>query len=417
MKSDPVVRTLADIADVTMGQSPKGETCNPDGIGVPLLNGPTEFGFRHPEPVQFTTDPKRFAEPGDLLFCVRGSTTGRMNWADQQYAIGRGIASIRGKNGFPTSYVRAVIEYRLDSLLLSATGSTFPNVGRSMLTDLSVPDHDVGAAVGIAQMLDTLDEQMWNLKDMNTTLESIAQAIFKSWFIDFDPVHAKAAGREPEGMDAETAALFPSEFEESELGPIPKEWTTSALGNRFDIVMGQSPPSHTYNEEGKGTPFYQGRRDFGARFPSIRVYCTEPTRFARKNDVLLSVRAPVGDINVAMEDCAIGRGVAAIRSDEAPSFALYSIKSLANDFARYESEGTVFGSINKGQLEGLRLISPPDSLVRRFEEIASSVDARIRQNKLSIRTLTALRDTLLPRLISGKLRIPEAEELVEEAVS
>ena len=108
---------LEKIATITMGQSPKGEDCNTDGQGLPLLNGPTEFGNRHPYPVQFTTDPKKKALSGDLLFCVRGSTTGRMNWADQEYAIGRGIASIRSKDGAHLQpYVRAIIDQHLQGL-------------------------------------------------------------------------------------------------------------------------------------------------------------------------------------------------------------------------------------------------------------------------------------------------------------
>jgi type I restriction enzyme S subunit len=99
-------RFLSDIAEIVMGQSPSGDTCNERGIGIPLLNGPTEFGTKHPQPVQYTTDAKKIALSGDLLFCVRGSTTGRMNWADQQYAIGRGLAAIRGKGGYPSSFVQ-----------------------------------------------------------------------------------------------------------------------------------------------------------------------------------------------------------------------------------------------------------------------------------------------------------------------
>jgi len=136
MASEWGTGTLGDLADLVMGQSPSGETCNVTNVGMPLLNGPTEFGGYHPHPVQFTTDPRKLAELGDLLFCVRGSTTGRMNWADQRYAIGRGIAAIRPKHGQEYRYfVRAVIDSTLPSLLASATGSTFPNVSREQLPE------------------------------------------------------------------------------------------------------------------------------------------------------------------------------------------------------------------------------------------------------------------------------------------
>jgi len=112
-----------------------------------------------------------------------------------------------------------------------------------------------------------------------------------------------------------TAELFPA-MQDSELGEVPEGWGVGTLGDLCDINMGQSPPGTTYNEIGDGLPFYQGITDFGFRFPSRRVYCTAPTRFAEEGDVLLSVRAPVGSLNVADERCAIGRGVAALRLKE-----------------------------------------------------------------------------------------------------
>ena len=109
---------LGDIADIVMGQSPTGESVNTNGLGVPLLNGPTEFTIRYPKAVQFSTDPKRFSKVNDILFCVRGSTTGRMNWADEDYAIGRGLAAIRHKQGEEYRYfVKAIIDYYLDTML------------------------------------------------------------------------------------------------------------------------------------------------------------------------------------------------------------------------------------------------------------------------------------------------------------
>ncbi len=130
---------LDDIANITMGQSPSGDTCNSIGVGIPLLNGPTEFGTSHPRPVQFSTAVKKVCDIDDILFCVRGSTTGKMNWADQQYAIGRGLASIKHKNGKEYQhFLKGVIEYKLDEILLSATGSTFPNVSKDLLSSIQV---------------------------------------------------------------------------------------------------------------------------------------------------------------------------------------------------------------------------------------------------------------------------------------
>ena len=137
------VAPFSDIAIVIMGQSPEGDDCNNEGVGEPLLNGPTEFGFYAPTPAQWTTNGKKYCNVGDILFCVRGSTTGRMNWANQTYVIGRGLAAIRHKTNIELNwFVKAVIDNYLQEILAAATGSTFPNVGKDLLNgfQIVVPD-------------------------------------------------------------------------------------------------------------------------------------------------------------------------------------------------------------------------------------------------------------------------------------
>jgi type I restriction enzyme S subunit len=245
---------------------------------------------------------------------------------------------------------------------------------------------------------------------MNATLEAMARALFQSWFVDFDPVRAKLDGRVPVGMDAETAALFPEHLEDSPLGHIPKGWKAGTVVEGFNLTMGQSPPGDTYNEEGNGLPFYQGRTDFGFRFPKRRIYCTAPNRYAAPGDTLVSVRAPVGDINMASEECCIGRGVAAVRHKSgARSFTYQSMANIYPDFARFEAEGTVFGSINKDSFEKLRFIIPPTEIVAAYERQAGPLDEQIRILENQSRTLANLRDTLLPKLLSGKLSVAGLE--------
>ena len=133
------IAPFSDIADVIMGQSPEGDDCNNVGCGDPLLNGPTEFGFYSPTPVQWTTNGKKHCAAGDLLFCVRGSTTGRMNWANQSYAIGRGLAAIHHKKDSNFNwFIKAMVDNSLNDILAAATGSTFPNVGKELLNGFHV---------------------------------------------------------------------------------------------------------------------------------------------------------------------------------------------------------------------------------------------------------------------------------------
>jgi type I restriction enzyme S subunit len=234
-------------------------------------------------------------------------------------------------------------------------------------------------------MLSSFDEKIELLREQNKTLETLAQTIFKEWFVNFN--YPDATG----------------EMVDSELGEIPKGWRVGKLGDEFDIVMGQSPKGSSYNESGDGMVFYQGRAEFQSRFPQRRLYTTEPKRLAEKYDVLMSVRAPVGDINVASEKCCIGRGLAAIHSEK-KAYALYKMMSLSSHFDLFESEGTVFGSINKKSLECIEVVIPSTEVINTFETVAWEVDKKVFNNTSQIQELSKLRDTLLPKLMSGQLR-------------
>ncbi|PUE40264.1 restriction endonuclease subunit S [Limnohabitans sp. Bal53] len=298
-----------------------------------------------------------------------------------------------------------------DWLVRHAVGATMPNLNTGILSAVPINLPPISVQHEIAAMLGSMDDRITLLRETNTTLEAIAQALFKSWFVDFDPVQAKMQGLAPEGMDEATAALFPDSFEESELGAVPKGWRFSNLGKSFELIMGQSPPGDTYNQSEDGLPFYQGRTDFGFRFPMKRIYCNAPTRLAEVGDALVSVRAPVGDVNMAIERCSIGRGVAAVRHlSGCIGYTFYAMKNLGTHFKNFDSEGTVFGSINKKDFESLPVVVPSQGALIAFDEISKALDGSIEINEQKIRALVEIRDNLLPRLISGQLSISEAEE-------
>jgi type I restriction enzyme S subunit len=190
-----------------------------------------------------------------------------------------------------------------------------------------------------------------------------------------------------------------------------------ALHEIAEITMGSSPPGETYNEAGLGLPFYQGVRDFGLRHPKPRVWCSSPTRVAQPGDSLISVRAPVGNVNVASEVCCIGRGLATARSTTGQPITLYhALLAAKAAFIPYESEGTVFGAINKEQLRSIRIKWPKqseaDTLEMTLAALDSRADAAVKEND----TLAQVRDTLLPKLMSGEIRVREAEKAVEEVL-
>ncbi|MGP1680310.1 MAG: restriction endonuclease subunit S, partial [Burkholderiales bacterium] len=285
----------------------------------------------------------------------------------------------------------------------------------SDLSRLEIPLPRLPEQRAIAHILGTLDDKIELNRSMNETLEAIARALFKSWFVDFDPARAKTESRDA-GLPRPLADLFPDRFVESDLGDIPEGWEVGTVDDEFDLTMGQSPPGETYNEVGEGLPFYQGRTDFSFRFPTRRVYCTAPTRFANAGDTLISVRAPVGDINMASERCAIGRGVASARHKTGSrSYSYQFMRSIEEVFARFEAEGTVFGSIGKKDFHAIACAMPPPKLVVALETKLSPLDDRIEVNERESATLTALRDALLPKLISGELQVKDAERFVASA--
>ena len=340
-------------------------------------------------------------------------------------------------------------EYR-HHVISSATGSTVKHTSPSRITsfELRLPPLPVQEKVG--RVLKYFEDKIQLNNQISQTLEQMAQAIFKSWFVDFEPTKAKiavldAGGTEDEALlaamtaisgknNAEleqfknvspeqykvlktTAELFPSEMQDSELGEIPEGWEASTIGVEFDVTMGQSPPGSSYNESGDGSAFFQGRRDFGVRFPANRVYCTEPKRMAKQGDTLLSVRAPVGDVNIASIDCCIGRGLAAIRHKTGcSSFTYYSVINLGQSLASYNSEGTVFGSINQKSLNSLPMIAPTKKTLEVFSNIVGKLDDMIKALSIEVLTLAELRDTLLPKLLSGELDISGLADNLESDV-
>lgn len=263
-----------------------------------------------------------------------------------------------------------------------AQGSSHPLLTQGFLNDLEITVPDLATQTQIAQILTSLDDKIELNLQMNQTLEAMAQALFKEWFVNFN---------------------FPNFDGELENG-LPKGWRMGKLGEEFNLTMGQSPKGESLNQENEGMIFYQGRTDFGFRFPSNRIYTSEPNRIANKLDTLVCVRAPVGDINMAIEKCCIGRGLSAVmHKSNAYSFTYYSMNSIEPIFKGFESEGTVFGSLNKNNFENIEVVVPSKELIIEFEKVVNPIDEKILNNSFQIQTLTQTRNTLLPKLMSGKI--------------
>jgi len=303
--------------------------------------------------------------------------------------------------------VLRVKRYR-NKAALASTGSTVRRIPVEVIADLEVPTPSLEIQRAINLMISRIDEKISLNQQMTRTLDSMTQTIFRSWFIDFDPVKAKVLGEQPEGMDVETSTLFPDSWEESDLGQIPKGWLAGTLGDFFSLTMGQSPSGKFFNFVGSGLPFYQGRTDFGERFPTRRVFSSAGNRTAEPGDTLVSVRAPVGDSNQATEKCVIGRGVAALRHKSGSEVYTHNlISTLRRTFDFYNGEGSVFGSINRQDFESIQIVEPSSAVLAKFESVAGPLNAKIRHLFDETQILIVLRDSLLSRLITGDLKLPD----------
>ena len=327
-----------------------------------------------------------------ILYSIDGTIGNVALYRGEKCILGKGACYL---NPNPIILDRMFLYYELQSPRFKgyidrmSTGSTIKHISLKTMRNYSFTFPSIKRQQQISSILKSLDDKIEVNRRINDNLEQQAQALFKSWFVDFEPFKN-------------------GEFVDSELGMIPKGWRVGTLGEIACITMGQSPAGISYNEKGEGVIFYQGRTEFGLRYPSVRLYTTEPKRIAEPLSTLLSVRAPVGDINVATERCCIGRGLTSIKSNNnCHSYIFYLLKSMKRRFDVYNGEGTVFGSINKDTLNGLKILIPSNPIMVEFEEIVEKLDKKILESHQENSRLASLRDTLLPKLMSGELKVNE----------
>ena len=233
---------------------------------------------------------------------------------------------------------------------------------------------------------------------INDNLEAMAKQLYDYWFVQFDFPNEEG---KPYKSSGGTMV-----WNEKLKRKIPQGWSNGILSDVANITMGQSPDGSSYNEDGEGIIFYQGSTDFGLRFPDIRQYTTSPSRYANKGDILMSVRAPVGALNIANNDCCIGRGLSALSSKIGSMTHLYY---LMNDFRlKFEgmnSAGTTFGSITKDELFSLPVVIPTKSVISEFEQVCEQIFDKQMIIGEEINALTKLRDELLPLLMNGQATV------------
>jgi type I restriction enzyme S subunit len=252
-----------------------------------------------------------------------------------------------------------------------------------------------------AKVLAAFDDRITLLRETNATLEAIAQALFKSWFVDFDPVRAKMEGSAPEGMDEATAALFPDSLEETELGVVPKGWAIGQLDDLLVLQRGFDLPSH--DREPGQYPIIAASGPSG----------THREAMVRGPGVVTGRSGVLGKVFLELEDFWPLNTTLWVKAFKAvtPCFAYELLRML--DFKSYNA-GSAVPTLNRNHIHGLPYVLPDRRCVEHYESFALAIHQRCRENEKQAQTLSTLRDTLLPRLISGQLRLPEAQTTVEK---
>lgn len=306
-------------------------------------------------------------------------------------------------------------------------GTTQAYLALGEIRNLPIPIYkDSSLTYKAVKILDSLDKKIDLLNEINRTLESIAQAIFKSWFVDFDPVHAKQQGVECAGIDKATADLFPSSFMESELGFFPKDWERSSMGKVSRVSIGKTPPrkeKEWFTKSNKDIRWLS-IRDMGNKFVYFNnssEYLTRDAinRFNVKvvpdNTVLMSFKMTIGRVGITFGEITTNEAIAHFNLDEGAALTseyIYLWLKLFN-FSTLSSTSSIADAVNSQSVRSIPITIPSKKTLERFQTLISPIFKSIKNNELTIQTLTDIRDTLLPRLISGKLDLSNIEEELE----
>lgn len=422
----------------------RGRTCPVGESGLPLIATncidrsnlyPSYDTTRFVSEETYKTWFRGHPQPGDILFVCKGSP-GRTNLVPDpvDFCIAQDMVAVRADpNKVYPKYLFAalrssVVQSQIDNMHV---GTMIPHFKKGDFGRLNIPVPSREDQKGIGDLYFTLTERISLLRETNATLEAIAQALFRSWFVDFDPVRAKMEGRAPEGMDEATAALFSDELEESELGLMPRGWKFGTVGDIVDVI----DCLHAKKPEllSVGQPFLQlnNIRDDALLDVSKLAFISQPdydkwtSRIeAREGDCVITNVGRVGAVAQipAGFQAAMGRNMSALRPKVEWPYPTYLVELLQSKSMRGEIEkrtdiGTILNALNVRNIPMLRCVRPDKKVLTQFEAICRPLRLNMEINLDRSNLLATLRDTLLPRLISGQLRLPEFEAQVAEVIT
>ncbi|MFO5439284.1 MAG: restriction endonuclease subunit S [Dolichospermum sp.] len=303
------------------------------------------------------------------------------------------------------------------------SGSAIPSTSRQDFYFLSVKLPPLSEQKAIAHILSSLDDKIELNRQMNETLEAMAKAIFKSWFVDFDPVSAKRSGRQPAGMDTATADLFPDEFEESSLGLIPKGWRVGKLGDLGKIVTGKTPSTKVAEYFGGNVPFITPSDMDGKKTISRTArYLTEDGVNAVKSakipagSIMVScIGSDMGKVACTVQDSVTNQQInSIIANDYSREYIYYNLSQRKEELQNLAGGGSAVPILNKGHFSNIEILIPDIYLLKQFDNFSNTFTKKIYENDEESHILATLRDTLLPKLMSGEIRVKEAEKIMEK---
>ena len=295
------------------------------------------------------------------------------------------IIGFKAKDGVAsTAYVKYCLDTYKTQMRSISQGTTQDNLSQGKLLSLKFRIPDFQTQQNIAAILSPYDDLIANNQRRITLLERMAEDIYCEWFVRL---------------------RFPGYEQVNFEKGVPQGWSPSTLGAVADFTMGQSPSSEYFNDAGNGLPFHQGVGSYGPRYPSHDTFCSVSGRKAKPGDILFSVRAPVGRINIADRELIIGRGLAAIRHKRGMNGYLLYLLTVTFASEDIIGNGSIFNSVGKDELARLGVFEPNFALVEKFEALVQPIDQKVAALYQANASLKSTRDALLPRLISGKLAV------------
>ena len=404
---------LGDIIDIIMGQSPKSQFYNKDKEGMPFLQGSSTFGHLYPSFEVYSNDIKKIAVNGSVLMSVR-APVGDLNMANTDICIGRGLCSINGKNKSLNRYIFYLLNYYKAKIVNIQTGTVFGAISKDNILNfkVSIPQSE-DEQKRIASILSSFDDKIELNNKTNKILEEMAQTIFEEWFINFNFPNANGKPYKKSG----------GEMINSELGEIPKGWKIDIISNLFNVTIGKTPPRkeiECFSKNYKDIKWVSisDMGNSGLFIVDTSEYLTPEAikkynvNVVPKNTVILSFKLTIGRVSITSEDMTTNEAIAHFNSDNnfINEYLYFYLKNF--NYRVLGNTSSIAEAINSKIIKSIKIIIPKDDILNKYHNIVFDMFKKIRNNQIENQKLSGIRDSLLPKLMAGEIRIDKNFETI-----